>query len=187
MENLYEAGDVRRDSFWYRLGTQTYMKKDATTGEEVETLSPYAYLVKWSVMIRSETEHQVGMVLGVDGNRVIWRLADLILLRAECRVHTGGDAVADLDRIRKRAGLNGYKGSGDLRREIFRERERELFGEGHRYYDIVRNGYLDQLSYAYQALSTQDIQNGALYLPVDKKAFNKNDLMTQNTYWLWRK
>ena len=102
-------------------------------------------------------------------------------------MHTGGDAVADLDRIRKRAGLNGYKGSGDLRREIFRERERELFGEGHRYYDIVRNGYLDQLSYAYQALSAQDIQNGALYLPVDKKAFNKNDLMTQNTYWLWRK
>lgn len=187
VENLYEAGDVRRDSFWYRLGTQTYMKKDVTTGDEVETLSPYAYLVKWRDIIRSENEHQVGMALGVDGNRVIWRLADLILLRAECRVHTGGDAVADLDRIRKRAGLNGYEGSGDLQREIFRERERELFGEGHRYYDIVRNGYLDQLSYAYQSLSVQDIQHGALYLPVNKKAFNKNDLMTQNTYWLWRK
>lgn len=187
VKNLYEEGDVRRDSFWYRLGTQTYLKKDMTTGQDVETVSPYAYLQKWRDIIRSENEHSLGMALGADGNRVIWRLADLILLRAECRVHTGGDAKADLDRIRQRAGLSAYNGSGDLQKEIFRERERELFGEGHRYYDVVRNGYLSELGYAYQSLSEQDIKNGALYLPVNKRAFNKNDLMTQNTYWLWKK
>lgn len=188
VKKLYnEAGDIRRDSFWYNLGTQTYLKRDAATGEDVETLSPYAYLVKWKKVIPSENEHNLGLALGVKGNRVIWRLADLILLRAECRVHLNKDAVSDLNRVRRRAGLGEYSGNGDLRREVFRERQRELFGEGHRYYDIVRNGYLDELSYAYQALSEQDIRNGALYLPVPEKAFDKNDLMTHNVYWLWRK
>lgn len=188
VRKLYnEAGDIRRDSFWYNLGTQTYLKPDPVTGEDVETVSPYAYLVKWRDVIRSENEHNLGLALGVDGNRVIWRLADLILLRAECRVHLNKDAVSDLNRVRWRAGLGDYSGNGDLQREVFRERQRELFGEGHRYYDIVRNGYLDELSYAYQTLSGQDIRNGALYLPVPESAFEKNDLMSQNVYWLWRK
>lgn len=188
IKDLYaEAGDVRRDSFWYNLGTQTYMKTNPTTGGVEETLSPYAYFQKWREVIRSENEDHLGIPLGIDANRVIWRLADLILLRAECRVHTGDDATADLNRVRRRAGLGDFSGSGDLQKEIFRERERELFGEGHRYYDAVRNGYLNELGTAYQALSPQDIRNGALYLPVNEKAFNKNDLMTQNVYWLWRK
>lgn len=187
VDELYEENDVRRDSFWFNLGTQTYPKKNTETGTTDYVISPYAYFQKWRDIIRSENEHTLGIVLGIDGNRVIWRFADLLLLRAECRVHTGGDAVADLNLVRSRAGLPNYSGSGDLQREIFRERERELFGEGHRYYDIVRNGYLDELGSAYRSLSPQDIKNGALYLPVNKKAFNKNDLMTQNTYWLWRK
>lgn len=193
IDDLYETEDVRRDSFWYNLGTQTYLKKDPLTDKDVETLSPYAYLVKWREVIRSENEDYKGMALGVDGNRVIWRLADLKLLRSECRVQLEQAydlCVADLNDVRDRAGLSAYDGPKDketLRNEIFRERQRELFGEGHRYYDIVRNGYLNELSYAYRALSAQDIKNGALYLPVNERAFNKNELMTQNIYWLWRK
>lgn len=187
VDGLYEEGDVRRDSFWYNLGTQTYQKTNMETGITEEVQSPYAYFQKWRDVIRSENEHTLGQVLGVDGNRVIWRYADLLLLRAECRVHTGGDALADLKRVRDRAHLPEYSGRGDLQREIFHERERELFGEGHRYYDAVRNGYLEELGSAYRSLSQQDIKNGALYLPVNERAFNKNDLMTQNTYWLWRK
>ena len=99
-------------------------------------------------------------------------------------------AVNDLNRIRKRAGLDDYDGRTDsesLRREIFLERERELFGEGQRYYDAVRNGYLKELSDEYGALTDTDIKNGALYLPVNSNTLlEKNPLMTQNTYWLWR-
>ncbi|MFR7812656.1 MAG: RagB/SusD family nutrient uptake outer membrane protein [Butyricimonas faecihominis] len=75
----------------------------------------------------------------------------------------------------------------DLRREIFNERDRELFGEGQRYFDIIRNGYLDRLSEAYQQLTAKDIENGALYRPVAQRSFNNNELMTQNKYWLWRR
>lgn len=195
VEDLYEEHDVRRDSFWHNLGTQTYIKVDPVTNIGVETLSPYAYLAKWRDVIRAENEEWKGVALGINANRVMWRLADLILLRAECRVRLNriegeSGALFDLNTIRERAELLAYEGPKDaesVRKEIFRERERELFGEGHRYYDIVRNGYLNELSYVYQALSQQDIKNGALYLPVNKGAFNKNELMKQNIYWLWRK
>ena len=67
-------------------------------------------------------------VIAMDGNRIIWRLADLILLRAECRAHLGmtTEALKDLDRIRDRAGLKGYTGATNktsLLKEIFHERE----------------------------------------------------------------
>ena len=126
----------------------------------------------------------------MQGNRIVWRLADLILLRAECRAQLGmPEAVQDLNRIRERAGLLDYKGSlkkKDLLKEIFRERERELFGEGQRYYDIVRNGYFrDILLGNYKTLTDKDVKDGALYLPVNHNAFLNNSLMTQNIYWLW--
>ncbi|MFR7810941.1 MAG: RagB/SusD family nutrient uptake outer membrane protein [Butyricimonas paravirosa] len=62
-----------------------------------------------------------------------------------------GNGSDDLTRS-DRAGLERYDESMNpetLRREIFRERERELFGEGQRYYDAVRNGYLKELSDEY--------------------------------------
>lgn len=176
--------DVRRDSFWYHLNTQKY---------EDGTLSPWAYFNKWSKVITSTglTGATTGEVVSFEGNRVIWRLADLKLLRAECRTRLKmPEAVEDLNDIRERAGLLAYTGSSEseaLRREIFNERERELFGEGQRYYDIVRNGYLDVLSMAYRSLTAKDIERGALYLPVGEGAFKDNELMTQNSYWLWKK
>ena len=142
-------------------------------------------------MIRSEIQGNEGEVQNVEGNKVIWRLADLKLLRAECRARLKmPTAVEDLNDVRDRAGLDEFAGSTDsedLRREIFNERDRELFGEGQRYFDIVRNGYLDRLSKAYQDLTDKDIENGALYKPVAEKSFKNNELMTQNKYWLWRR
>ena len=100
------------------------------------------------------------------------------------------NAVEDLNDVRERAGLEKYDGptgSEVLREEVFNERERELFGEGQRYFDIVRNGYLNRLSLAYSMLTQEEIDRGALYLPVGEKAFVNNELMTQNSYWLWKK
>ena len=151
----------------------------------------YAYLNKWREPIFSvnpDITGQGSLLIGMEGNRVYWRLADLILLRAECRAHLGmPEAVNDLDRIRTRAGLAGYTGSTEkktLLREIFNERDRELFGESRRYYDIIRNGYVrDELQGNYVTLKEEDIKNGALYLPVSQQASYKNPLMKQNIYW----
>ena len=77
---------------------------------------------------------------------------------------------------------------GSIRREIFNERRRELFGEGQYYFDIVRNGYYrEMLRGKFKTLTDEEVRNGALYTWVSSDAFEKNTLMTQNRYWLWQK
>ena len=192
VEALYpNKRDLRRKEYWLKLGEDPLLteedKKNGMTGRPAQ----YAYLNKWREPIFSvnpDITGQGSLLIGMEGNRVYWRLADLILLRAECRAHLGmPEAVNDLDRIRTRAGLAGYTGSTEkktLLREIFNERDRELFGESRRYYDIIRNGYVrDELQGNYVTLKEEDIKNGALYLPVSQQASYKNPLMKQNIYW----
>lgn len=188
VENIYpEENDLRRQEFWYELGTLTY---PTSSGEEV---TPFAHIAKWRDMIKAVKEDIAGMpVILADCDWVFWRLADLILLRAECRAQLdmADEAVSDLNRIRERAGLGEYAGSTnkeELRKEIFLERRRELFGEGQYYFDIVRNGYFREfLLGGYKTLTDEDVKNGALYTKVHTNAFKKNTLMTQNTYWQWQ-
>ena len=69
---------------------------------------------------------------------------------------------------------------------VFREREKELIFEDHRYYDVRRNGidYVRrELPEAFGKLSDADIQDGALYLDIDANAKTENDLMRHNVYW----
>lgn len=187
LDLYHDENDVRRQEYWFELG---------------ENDAKYAYLYKWRDALISENEGNGRPVVAVECNKVVWRLADLLLLRAECRVRLnrieGTDgALADLNQVRHRAGLEDYQGdksSETVRKEIFLERERELIGEGHRYFDIVRNGllprdnfYFRRISDAYVALTEADIANGALYMPVNETAFTKNPYMKQNTFWLWKK
>lgn len=188
-----EVDDDRRDEFWYGLTREEELIKDpdAEEGDVVEPVSiyySYPNKLKSSDILRNtNTDFGGDLYLGFDVNRVIWRLADLILLRAECRARLNlATAVDDLNTIRHRAGLGDYSGGGDIRREIYKERQRELFGEGHRFNDAVRNGYYSELSPQFGALTASDIEKGALYYPVSEGAFKDNDLMRQNTYWLWR-
>lgn len=134
---------------------------------------------------------------GMDQFVVRYRLADIILLRAECRVRQNKtNAVEDLNRIRRRAygddshawpnAADVEKGlDKDMQLAIFREREKELFQEGHRYYDARRNGveYVQRFFPPYATLSEQDILEGALYMGIANSAFDNNDLLRQNIYW----
>ena len=111
------------------------------------------------------------------------------MLRAECCAKLGQDlAKSDLNKIRDRANATPYPapGESDIQLAIFKERERELLFEGHRYYDIIRNGleyihtYMDG---NYKTLDQQDVKEGALFLPLDTDAFTLNDIIRQNIYW----
>ena len=91
----------------------------------------------------STTSEQTLEFVNFDVNKIIWRLADLILLRAEARVHLGntGGAEQDLWKVQRRSKAVEYT-DGDLQLAIFREREKELIFEDHRYFDVMRNeGY----------------------------------------------
>ncbi|MCF6405086.1 RagB/SusD family nutrient uptake outer membrane protein [Chitinophaga filiformis] len=80
---------------------------------------------------------------------MIFRLAEILLIRAECRVHLNSlpGAIADLDAIRLRAGLpliqtsNPGISAAELSEKIAQERRIELFMEcGHRWSDLKRTG-----------------------------------------------
>ncbi|GAB3416524.1 RagB/SusD family nutrient uptake outer membrane protein [Niabella aquatica] len=69
------------------------------------------------------------------------RFADVLLMLAEAKYETGDtDALGVLNRVRKRANTGNLTGiSLD---EILKERRRELYLEGHRWFDLVRTGTL---------------------------------------------
>jgi starch-binding outer membrane protein, SusD/RagB family len=84
-----------------------------------------------------------GSIIASDNVPVI-RFSEVLLNRAESRARTGDDtgALADLNLIRERAGVDAVSGLGGdaLVDFILEERRRELFAEGHRVFDITRNG-----------------------------------------------
>ena len=191
VESIYpEENDLRRQEFWYDLGNVKY------TMDNQEFVSLYAFINKWRDYHYQTNAEILGgqgkVVVATDCDYVFWRLADVVLLRAECRARLQkATAKDDLDRIRKRAGLEAYAGSTApeaLREEIFNERRRELFGEGQYYFDIVRNGYYREKLYGkFKDLTDAYSRIGEIYTWISADAFEKNTLMTQNTYWLWQK
>ena len=78
-----------------------------------------------------------------DNDIILYRLADLLLLKAEAYAALGNapECVKNLNLIRTRAGNPNYAGATDklsLEREVLKERGRELFFENKRWFDLVR-------------------------------------------------
>jgi hypothetical protein len=73
----------------------------------------------------------------------IARWAEARLIVAEAAVATGDTdvAVAIINELHERAGIAGYAGGSaeEVRAHVMEERRRELFLEGHRLGDIIRN------------------------------------------------
>ncbi|HWV66278.1 RagB/SusD family nutrient uptake outer membrane protein [Chitinophaga sp.] len=116
-------------------------------------------------------------------NLIIFRLADILLLRAEALQKLGkdGDALPLLNKVRQRAGLADYAGAGeDLATTILEERLRELFYEGHAYYDLVRN---KKLSTYNEHFPEDQFVNGGWLWPIDPTMFKDDFTLTQTPYW----
>lgn len=93
-------------------------------------------------------------ILFQDANRVIYRLAEVMLIRAEALNELPGrtaDAILILNEIRRRANIGDTPAvlQDDVRLAIEQERLAELVYEGKRYYDLVRTGrYADVTGHA---------------------------------------
>lgn len=114
---------------------------------------------------------------------VVSRLEDIALLRAEALAVLGerNGAVELLNQIRENRGLLAYseEANGDLVDAIFRERRRELMGEGHRWYDLVRYHRIKNDNPDFVQLNRE----GGIYWPIAESLLQQNGLLEQNNYW----
>ncbi len=124
-----------------------------------------------------------------DNSIIVFRYADVILLRAQAlaQLDEDGKAISELNRIRDRAGAQEYPASIDdglsLSDAIFWERSRELMGEGYYYYDLVRTGRIMNPDFCYHPMSYSAYQQRAWTWPLDRAVLDHDPKIQLNSYW----
>lgn len=154
----WESGDQRRADWVgsFTTAAQTYYY-------------PNKYKIRYDASGGNYTEYSM-----------IMRLAEQYLIRAEARARQGKleVAVADLNRIRERAGLEPVEFNTSLSQEslievVLEERYHELFSEwGHRWLDLKRTGKaLEEL---------EGVEAIDLLYPIPEDELLKNPNLNQN-------
>lgn len=118
-----------------------------------------------------------------DNDLPIYRLADILLMKAEAQTGLGNldEAVKELNRIKARAGIDAYKGQSEkkaIELEILSERGRELFAENKRWYDLVRFHKGGSIN-LYEALPNLKGKTTPLYWPISLTVLAKNEKLVQ--------
>lgn len=136
---------------------------------------PYKYkLVPYSLLYGLPEQEQGEFVM-------VLRLAEQYLIRAEARAHlnklTGvGSAEEDLNAIRNRAGLPPTTAATqtELLTAILHERQVELFTEGHRWFDLIRTGNIDDVMYEVAPEHQGNWAPFKAIFPIPKSEFTSN-------------
>ncbi|SFE01390.1 Starch-binding associating with outer membrane [Chitinophaga sp. CF118] len=175
LSNIYrESGDIRFEKFFYQAGSDK--------GQTIK----YANIT----YADGSGKKQPRMA----NNMNIFRLADIILLRAEALNKLGRDpeAIVLLNQVRNRAGVPDYDGSVDLASVILEERMRELFYEGQSYYDLVRTKKLSSFSPVSNIGYNENFTDGMFMngsplggwlWPIDNDMFRDDFTLKQTPYW----
>lgn len=114
-----------------------------------------------------------------DGDLVLYRMSDLVLLHAEAYAATNqiGKAVTELNKIRTRSGLDALAESDFISSEdailaILNERTVEFVGEGKYWFDLLRTGHAGDIG---------GIDDPRKYLfPIAKQHLDENRKLKQN-------
>lgn len=155
--NSFETGDLRKSN---------WIKATTIAGQ----IYPYPF------------KYKVGRTTGaVTENSVVFRLAEIYLIRAEANANNGNlDAAKnDLNVIRKRAGL-GVTSAVDkssVLLAIEKERQAELFCEwGNRWFDLKRTNRAAQVL----GPSKVNFKSTSVLYPIPVSELNANPNLTQN-------
>jgi hypothetical protein len=188
-----EPNDAR-----FNIDTTGTVHADAVTGNGTgyftNFLGKYPIFAKIKVIMGGGNDQTFRLF---SSTILLTRLEDVVLLQAEAYAVVGETALAttDLNTIRQirynvdQQGLtnqnatdyNVYNltGSGPLLEAIFRERQKELMGEGQHWYDRVRYEKIKQSNPQFLQL----INTGGIFWPISRDLLTQNPLLTQNSYW----
>ena len=110
------------------------------------------------------------------------RYAEVLLIYAEAQAALGdlNSANQYLNRVRTRAGLGeaNYTNREELEAAILLERRKEFVAEGHRWFDLVRAGTLEEEVESSKGISVSPIYN---LFPIPQRERNVNHNLPQNT------
>ena len=128
------------------------------------------------------------ITMNSDDCAAIFRLSDALLLAAEAAAELNDETKSKdyLNSIRSNAGAPLFIGGGqDLKDEIFRERCRELIGEGQFYFDLVRTKRITNSDFAGTAMSVGNFNSGAWTFPliISSEERTANPNLNGNPFW----
>jgi hypothetical protein len=111
-----------------------------------------------------------------DNDIVVFRYADVLLMRAEAKVRNGMSGQSDLDAVRERVGMNQRTATLS---NILTERLLELMWEGTRRQDLVRFGLFNQ-SYDLREQLDGESSGYTSVFPIPQNALDLNSQLVQN-------
>lgn len=120
---------------------------------------------------------------------ILLRYADILLLKAEALVELNNveEAMKLVNEVRTRAGVKDLPlnmSQNEARLAVENERQLELFLEGHRWFDLVRNGRVaDVMKSAHDKngkLLFSDVPAWREKLPIPQEQIDINERLTQN-------
>jgi starch-binding outer membrane protein, SusD/RagB family len=162
--NSFEPEDIRENYLFFRE-SQDY------NGASPELIMKY---------FGSDDGNPSGQFRIADDNIILFRLSDIYLLKAEALNELGqtANSIQYLNTIRLRAGVQETNASTkeEVKFAILEERMRELCFEGHRFFDLIRNGVV---------LEVLDNLNSVdqLLWPIHQNRLIENPNLEQNEYY----
>lgn len=173
--NFY-TGKVEVDGKYVTLDDGTPLEYKPLAVEKNLTASPYletagARMKKYEV---DRTAYSDGRI--PDNDIVLYRYADVLLMKSEAKVRNGGSGDEEMNAVRSRVGMPSLSATLD---NILNERLLELVWEGWRRQDMIRFGtYCKQ--YDIHTPSEADKKGYTTVFPIPEKARELNPNLKQN-------
>lgn len=156
--SLFETDDLRINQY---MGTRTYQGNT----------------------IRFVRKHKVTSTNNSEYNMVM-RLAEQYLIRAEARIHLQmiEEGIEDLNALRRRANVAEYDHQtiSNPLLLVEQERQRELFAEGHRWFDLRRTDRIDAVMTAIAPTKGGVWSEHSALYPIPETERTNNPQLSQN-------
>jgi starch-binding outer membrane protein, SusD/RagB family len=171
----YEEGDLRKDVTILYKGCPQFDGKD--------------YDPSWSLTGYNVRKFLVSKTIASDYNNnpanfVVYRFADVLLMKAEALNELGETAKAQvpLNIVRKRAGLSDITtmDKAKMKEIIIHERRMELAFEGHRWFDMIRLENGDYAVNFLKSIGKANVTKNRLLYPIPQDEIDANPNMKQN-------